>query len=129
MLTNNPKNFGDVYSCKIIATYNAYKEIKNTAFFWNGDNSSYCLWGDNLTISGNVNLEFIKIISPKTILCSKENAEKLNLHTITHGDVMAKKILGEKKEIKSFYLDNPKLLFSLLKSCDMADNYEGFLLD
>ena len=129
ILTDKPKDFGDFFSCKIISTYNAYKNIQNSVFAWTSLKSSYCLWGDNLTVSGSVDKNFVDFLSPKTVLCSRENAMILGLKTLQSGEIMRKKLEYKSQEISPFHLDNPKEVFALLKNNNMAEDYHGFWAD
>lgn len=114
---------------KIEASFLAYSSFQKEMMFWESDNSCYCLWGDNMSISGEVDADFVRFVSPKTVLCSKENADILNLKILQCGEVMSKNINGEKKEIPKMYFDKLKEVYNLFVSVNMDLDYEGFLLD
>ncbi len=125
-LINSIETLKDVFGVKIEATAKTYSEIDNQIMLWKSKDTYYCLWGDNMTVSGEPCKEFVKLISPKTVLCS---SDKLNLKAIQKGEVLVKKIDGNKKEIPCVYFDRIKEVYELLKDCSMKLDYEGFMLD
>ncbi len=119
----------DYFSCKIKSTYLTYKDIPNSALFWKSQTATYCLWGDNMTIKGRADREFVSFISPKTVLCDSDNAVLLNLKTKRFGEIMHKHIYGLKNEIVSKSFENSKLIYDLVSKCFPETEYEAFLLD
>lgn len=128
-LTENIKPQTTAFGVKIESCCTVYSQIKNQILCWESGKTSYCLWGDNMTISGKADAEFVKFISPKTVLCSEENAEILKLKKEQNGFIMQKNLKGEIKEIPKIYFENIKEVYNLLQNSGMTLDYEGFVLD
>lgn len=123
-------NFNEnVFSVKILSSFLAYGNYPDIAKFWTSSDCDYCLWGDNLTISGNANKDFVEFLNPKTILCSAEIAQKLNLNIIQSGEILHKNLDGEKQNFEITYSDDINIIYDILKSCEMIDDYESFKLE
>ncbi len=123
------EDYFDAFSCKIMSTFDCYKNIQNTAHFWKSSMTSYCLWGDNLTISGEANKEFVDFINPKTVLCSFDNYKILGYKLLNHGEIMSKQVIGDKLDTPMIYFENSKQVYSLFSQREMIDDYEAFYLD
>lgn len=118
-----------VYSTKIISSFMAYGNYPDIAKFWQGHGGAYCLWGDNLTIDGEANKPFIEFLKPNSIFCSLKTAEKLNLDIVQSGEVLYKKLDGEKQKLNICYSNDINIMYEILKSCEMIEDYESFKLE
>ncbi|MFI3324833.1 MAG: hypothetical protein R3Y35_01515 [Clostridia bacterium] len=119
----------NVFSVKIMSTFLAYANYPNIAKFWQGDNTSYCLWGDNLTIDGIADIDFVNFLKPNSVFCTYENSIILNLKPITFGEVLHKNLLGEPVDLTPFFSDDIDEIYSVLNNCNMIKDYENFKLD
>ncbi len=127
--TNDFIDFKDIFSLKIHANLLAYYEFDNISKFWVSDGCIYNLWADNLTISGEVDIDFVDFVKPKTIMCSTINALSLSLIPLIEGEVMYKQKSGLKCNLPFLYENNFEDIYLILNSSKMLHSYDDFLLD
>ncbi|MEG1427127.1 MAG: hypothetical protein RSC76_05515 [Oscillospiraceae bacterium] len=122
------------FGCKILATALAYGFNAKIALYWLSD-TAFCLWGENMTIAGDIldpceTAAFLRVLSPKTVLCSKANANLLHLPVLEEGEILCKVQQSFlPKEIASCFSTEARGIFSLLQKHHMIESFQSFYLD
>lgn len=127
MIKRTTETFDDstALGCKIESTRLAYGEYESIASFFKGG-TAYCLWGDNMTVDGAPDLDFIRATGAKTILTASCEC----IQPKQQGEILFKDLRGEEyREIPPIFPEKLRQVCEFFNAAGLTADSQGFLLD
>ena len=120
------------FGCQIFSAAKAYGFERLFAQFWGDAGAVYGRLDGVMRICGTITdaeeaLAFLCAVGVDSVVCSAENAEKLDLK-VTERGVILQKDLPEATQAQREEI-SPAKVYDVLKSCDMVGEFEPFYLD